>query len=373
MSASKISPSVAVGLLPARTPVHTFRRTLGGWIGGHMPRDTAVGLIQGGCAEVSQDAAWADHFLKLGTPDGDVYLEVDVSAWTAWKHTPATIEDAPAFSAEIPAEVLRTHEIYCAWNQEESELQAMMAQKGHPYAAAYSSQRAFFDTLRYACNSHARWFAYQSEKENAEFWAPELILPDRPGGLEAFGSPSYRFSPDEAIEACLKAGWPDEVGARFSPGQWIVETTQDELRSRIIQEFGTVTSTQDGYLVIRPERDKATEQHARILELLTWSMSDGVLPTRHVDKSEFAPPLALHQKTMAYGGCGTVVETDRHILVPLVPLGRSSQDLIHSIANSLIGYIEKGLPFSECEDWFRKFLTVSTVENLRKQFAAQSM
>ena len=44
-------------------------------------------------------------------------------------------------------------------NQDESESCAFMAANGHPCATEYRALRQFFDGLKYACSSGARYFS----------------------------------------------------------------------------------------------------------------------------------------------------------------------------------------------------------------------
>ena len=79
------------------------------------------------------------------------------------------------------------HARYFNYNQDERDDCRFMAANAHPDATQYRALRQFFDYLKYAWNSSARYFSYLHDNECATYRAPELTLTWRPVGFAGFG------------------------------------------------------------------------------------------------------------------------------------------------------------------------------------------
>lgn len=276
---------------------------------------------------------------------------------------------------------------YCDWNQAPRADCVLMAQNGHPAGAAYLELRAFYDTLKYACNAGARHFSYKNKLECSHYWAPTLDLGWYPEGeLRHFGHiyPAHaRWS--EYILAVAEAGWPAGAQARLEGGSWIIRTQSLPLREKFL-ELQTKLDTK-GRFTIKTEIDVETKQafysidislydidrapalQKKIVSLLKKYQKNYVLPERSVAQNAAdQAPLPLSAKKFALGNVAEVTVTERHVMVPLIALP-ADESLILKHCQDLEDLCTKGFPFVQVKDWLSRVLTPTSLSTLEQKFA----
>ena len=144
----------------------------------------------------------------------------------------------------------RTHDLYDDYNQERRDDWTWMASNGHPHAAAYRQQRRFFDGLKYACNSGARWVSFVNHSEWSQYWRPQLgvsWLP-KPFGGKTFGeiTPSMGDAWMEYLTHCASCGWPPECRPSLCRGAIYVRSGTPRLVTVLIEGLG---GTSNGLIV----------------------------------------------------------------------------------------------------------------------------
>jgi hypothetical protein len=284
--------------------------------------------------------------------------------------------------AAVQAHLDEMHRSYCDYNQKEPLTCVNMAATGHPRAADYLKLRAFFDSLKYACNSRARLFSYKSEQDYSEYWAPELRLSSNPTNsdlaeLKAHYSADY----NKYIAVVSSLGWPKEAGARLDGGSWLIHTVSEELTNAVSQ-LRNSTSRPAG-ISVNLDLSAAVPYYrieVNLFEAMTLAINRKlqsiirehhkgfILPKRDAeqDKKDTAA-LPLEEKRFSLGNVQDVTVTDRHVLVPLLPLPVDKTFLM-GIVNKLVGLLEEGFPFSQAADWLQKFLEPKSFRELELKY-----
>lgn len=279
----------------------------------------------------------------------------------------------------------KRHGNYCDYNQKESSTYRRMAETGHPFAENYSKLRAFFDELKYACNSNARFYSFKSQSECSEYWAPKLSLSSYPSG-ERFSEFGHiypaRDNWKQYIEAAAEAGYPPETGPKFEGGSWIITTQFGELVD-ILTSLGKAgkiphVSTRVG------EDERATSfhisiytdtnnypmaMHNRIVTAINKFHRGYILPKRTPElTAQDNAPLPLEQKKFMLANVKHVTVNDRQVLVPLIPMGPDTTVLQEAV-NDLAILLNQGYPFENVRDWLQKFLKKESFDKLEAEFA----
>jgi hypothetical protein len=272
------------------------------------------------------------------------------------------------------AKLEQAHATYCDYNQQERSDCAAMARLGHPRARAYRQLRAFFDTLRFACNSNARHFSYVDAHEQSQYWAPHLDLTWHPAkALACFGHiyPAHNDW-DRYIEAAAAADWKG-AGPTLHGGSWNITTRNRELRDALLAFHDAKGAFVHDHgagnrHAITVQLNEQSGLNNKIIALLRKHHKGYVLPKRSVEQDRVdSAPLPMAEKTFMHAKVDEVTVTERHVLVPLVPLG-NSQDLVLRVAGQLVEALKQGFPFAQAEDWLRKFLQPASFRQLAAQF-----
>lgn len=293
--------------------------------------------------------------------------------------TEKTVFDLPAHAQESLAE---THAMYSAHAQRERADTLFMAENGHPNAAAYQSLNSFFQSLRYACNSGARFFSYQNSDECSEYWRPDLKVSWSPlGPLSHFGHvyPALGERWKEYLQAAADVGW-EGATPWLDGGQWLVSTHRDDLVAEL-KSICAETSTQIRVnqtrlngpfrLTICYGADVAmlTSAHARITDALKKHHPGYVIPPRTGDddaKDNAERPLA--QKAFALGNVKELTVGPLQVLVPLMPLSGSMELLVDTVSK-IEALLAQGYPFAQVESWLKKFLKPTAFKKLQAKYA----
>ncbi len=280
-----------------------------------------------------------------------------------------------------------THRQYCAYNQVERADCKLMSRLGHPWTEGYTGLRAFFDSLKYACNSGARLFAYEDAAECAEYWAPRLELSWQPQDIKGF-SRVYPSDPqwESYIQACADAGWPKGCGAWLEAGTWHIRTRRGELKEAIEQlieatarppedfvarPFASTSVVLEGrhYTVQFLSSQDATDFHEAVVSLVAKHQGASVLERRTAaDDVADKQPLPLSEKRLMLGNVSTVTVTARTVLVPLVRVGASAEELL-PLVHSVEALLEQGLPFTQAQHWLKRFVSAQYFKRLERKFA----
>ena len=284
-------------------------------------------------------------------------------------------------SKSVLFELETTHEMYGDYNQQERDDCVFMAKSGHPFAEPYKALRAFFDGLKYACNSGARYYSYRNAHESAEYWAPKLQVSWHPSGaLRKFGSifPAHD-NWEKYLHAAAEVAW-EGAAPELDGGQWIVQTSNKKLRDALQalaaarDEVAISISSVEGkpkvsMLTLRLSED--FHAHQAILDILGAHHADCVLPARtSQEDAEDTRELPLAEKKFSLSNVAALTITDRHVLAPLIPLG--NQDLVLDTVSKLVKLFDKGFPFEQAQDWLQRFMTPKGFKSLQNQYAHDS-
>lgn len=275
-------------------------------------------------------------------------------------------------------------EMYGDYNQKERSGNLRMEALGHPFSADYRAMRTFFDQLKYACNASERFYSFKSHSEHSQYHAPTLDLNWHPTGIGQFGHiyPAHDQW-NEYIQACADLGWPSGCTPSMDLGSWRVRTTDVKL----IQDLSALVSESVGNCAgvatwgwyegvntctmnISLRGPNATVERMKSIEkMIKKAHGRYVLPLRS-DADELADDtvLSLSQKRLSYANVSKITETNRAILIPLVPLG-AGPTVVEPLANELVELVKNGLPFIQARDWFKRFLTPSAFGTLQSRIS----
>lgn len=144
--------------------------------------------------------------------------------------------------------------LYHDYNQTENRTSKILEERGHPNAEEYRVLRNFFDQLRHFANSEARFYSFEDDGENTEYWDPELQVRH----LTIFPCDGERYY--ELLR---------EINiAEFEPyllgGSWIVSTRNEEFFNAI-EKLGGVEGIRAGRAQAGGGLGDATTQRIRPL------------------------------------------------------------------------------------------------------------
>lgn len=138
----------------------------------------------------------------------------------------------------------RFDRMYRYFNQTERESCRILEARGHPNAGEHRELRDFYDSLRHCANSNARFYSFQNEGENTEYWAPELHVRNT-RGIHPCDGQAYvdllnriNFGGSLSQRVCQKLGHGDVItGAEADPyltaGSWIISTRNEKFFNAI--------------------------------------------------------------------------------------------------------------------------------------------
>ena len=240
-----------------------------------------------------------------------------------------------------------------------------MADLGHPHAAQYRRMRRFYDRLAYASNSSARRYTWVGDDEHAEYWAPRLEISFHPTGLPGYWHvfPAHQDW-TRYIESAAAAGWPEGVRPGLSAGTWYVTTRRSALLDALAalqdeaKAAGGSCSVDKAQAQIRLGHGApALDLHGHVLRLLRLHQRDGILPRRRPGQDDIdLCPLPLSEKRCVLSNVDRVTVADRHVLIPLIPFGPRSQDIVVAAVRDLIALVRNGLPFEEPAHWLESVM-----------------
>lgn len=288
----------------------------------------------------------------------------------------------------LPAALAKLNSNYCNYNQTERADQVRLASGGHPAAAVYLKMRAFFDRLKYACNSSTRLVAAATGEDGTfsqrvEFLAPNLTLPRGIGGEVNgvyFGVlyPAHARWP-EYIEAHVAAGFPG-VPSKIDGGKFrILSATRAdgaEIYAALLRlqeqhpclEVDLLVS--DG-VSVGFRHNPTIEAFDAVVCLLKKRHSDSWLPERSGDdNARDHGELPMAQRRIMLGNVEWVTDNGRIILIPLIRVGEGGQTNAEVILQGLTEKLEQGLPFAEAAPHLEKILTRGAFNKLKKRFPA---
>lgn len=281
---------------------------------------------------------------------------------------------------DVESHLADRHAMYGHFRQDERSSTRFMADNGHPDAGAYEKLRAFFDTLRFACNSSARLYTFADPGNQAQYWAPSLTVSWRPRGLPGIGHvyPALGEPWDMYLKVAAAAGWPEGVEPRLRPGSWVIKTQDDALIAalRDLGEEGSASRGSDsGYgsdfdcvsFQIFLEDPAHFEAIRRVVDRY---QGDHVLPARSdADDRADRAPIPLAEKPVLLGNVDCVTETDHQVLLPLIPAGPGGTDAALAILDGLVDLVDQGLPWSGARPWLERHLKPDAYMRLAKRFA----
>jgi len=252
-----------------------------------------------------------------------------------------------------------------------------MVSLGHPMAAEYLKLRAFFDSLKYCCNSSARFFSFKSPDEYAEYWAPSLQISHEPRGFAGFYSVWPADSAwEDYIKAAAKGGWPAEVAPELWGGSWLIRTYDRSMAEALKSVYGKCTGLSAADMLERRGLGKfdfhttgtTPKLWDGIFQVLKKYHKAHILPQRTAeDVASDLSELPMAEKIFARAKVKKVTVTARLVTVPLVPMGAGA-DIILPIAEDLLRVVDKGFPFRQAKGWFKSFLNADTFGNLEQRY-----
>lgn len=288
----------------------------------------------------------------------------------------------PKLNAATRAYLDARHSQYCDFNQTAPDDGAKMVAAGHPNATAYAKLRGFFDGLRYACNSRARFFSFNSLTENSEYWAPELKLAWSPSGPEFQEFRTICRADDNwdrYIVAVAASGWPTGAGPGIDGGSWLIKTKSEAFATELsllrnsttrpegINVHFDFSAEQQCYRVgIHLHAEMTPAFNRKLLVLIRKHHKGYILPKRRPEQDILdAAALPLAEKKFSFGSVKEVTVTERFVTVPLVALP-ADKDLVLTISNKLLSLVDAGYPFNQVADWLKQFLTPASFRELQE-------
>lgn len=292
--------------------------------------------------------------------------------------------------------VEKMHRNYRDYNQKESASDKKMADAGHPNGKLYTACRAFFDTLKYACNSRARLVAMSMDPNGEpssllEFWCPTLSLPWSPF-REINGTYYGHLYPAHAswnnyIDDMIADGFRG-VRDELNGGQFLVTfcgktpahlELESNLHSALLElkishpVFGVSRDTSSSRVVLTVNfHDGMNIKVFKLIKGLLKSHFKGlILPLRTAEDDEKdGIELPLAQRSIAFGGGDSVMDNGRVIHIPLSPLGSAGDTVRLETAEALIKKVEEGLPFATAEPFLAQLLNKKSLKTVTKRFCS---
>lgn len=270
-----------------------------------------------------------------------------------------------------------THNQYCDFKQAECSDDHLCVQLEHPQAELYKTYRAFFDSLKYCCNSNARRVAYRNKDNHVEYWAPSLATAvSYYNDLDEFPTqvyPAMGEQWEQFLRKLAKLNWPKKYITYphgLHSGAWHITTTDTKLTTllkQLSQEHGCVSQKHyggDGHFCIRsPSPDLWNTVH----QLVQRFFAQGCLPARTAeDNRQDTRALPLAEKWFCHANVREVTETDRAIQVPLVPFGNRQR--IIEVAEDLLRVVDQGYPWLSVASWMEAMLTKESFTSLQQRY-----
>ena len=263
--------------------------------------------------------------------------------------------------------------MYCNYNQTENESNAQLIALNHPFRHDYRQLRDFFDGLKFACNSDARFFTFESRAEHSQYWGPHLKLSWNPGGsLDHFGNiypahDRWRDYMEEAAGVNFVGAYPS-----LDAGSWVIRTENPEfmVALRRLREDPADPFSENPYLSANSHLSldaKSLTRHGKIVDLVSKFQAGGLLPVRTVrDDVVDEAPLPLDKKAFLLGNVREVTVTPRQVLIPLIG---SDTRQAEKIVSDLTKLFDQGFPFVKAQKWLSKCLTKKAFDQIRRKYA----
>lgn len=141
--------------------------------------------------------------------------------------------------------------MYHDYNQTENETSKILAERGHPNAEEYRALRNFFDQLRHFANSEARFYSFEDDGENTEYWAPELHI-----------RATIHPCDGERWLAFLREMNIAEFEPYITVGSWIISTRNEEFFNAI-EKLEGVEGSHVSYKDVPAGHKRASELEMR--------------------------------------------------------------------------------------------------------------
>lgn len=148
--------------------------------------------------------------------------------------------------------------MYCDYNQKERESDKILEEQSHPDAEGYRELRDFFDSLVHFANAGARFYSFENENENTQYWAPGLGIREH---VRDSGYPLLPCDGEEYLQALKKI----DIAVHnpyFCGGNWLIRTQNEEF-------FNAVESL-DGVKDITVTEKGVPKEHSRISVARTY-------------------------------------------------------------------------------------------------------
>lgn len=141
--------------------------------------------------------------------------------------------------------------LYHDYNQTENLTSKILEERGHPNAEEYRALRNFFDQLRHFANSEARFYSFEDDGENTEYWASELHI-------------------RATIHPCDGGRWDtfireiniEDFRPYLNAGSWIISTRNEEFFNAI-EKLEGVESIHVSYKGVPAGHKRAWEMQMR--------------------------------------------------------------------------------------------------------------
>lgn len=301
----------------------------------------------------------------------------------------------PAARRQQMAQAQALHAIYGNYNQQASDCDTLMANNKHPCGALYRTTRAFFDSLRFACNAGARLVALKTTTAgetafSIEFWAMRLSLPwncYREVDGEYFGHiyPAHdrwdryvqahintRFSLVNKDNEPLMTGGSFHIN--FKEDAALPDVLLDAVKDYIAAHPALNISDCDYGIHVTFEQHLTASAFNGFVRLLRRYCRGGVwLPKRQPENDTAdQAPLPIAQRTVMHGNVKAVTDNGRIILVPLVPMGPEGRQIAVDLCNDLLKKVDEGLPWSTVRCHVKNWLQPAVMTKLERQYGQKA-
>ncbi len=281
--------------------------------------------------------------------------------------------------ADVIAKLQANHRYYNDYNQKETNGVSFMVNHGHPMTEGYLQLRAYYDTLRYACNASTRVIAYAHENERAYYSTPELEVTRHPSGIPDLYCHLWPNHEQwlSYLEKCAELDWPEGVEPELVTGHISVHTSNYKL-------IGSLFTHSEGYCAIRErevekgrmwnaEIKTATAASAlRCLKAIETAMKPYLIEKRTPgDDVEDNLPLPLAEKKFRLSGVSELTVDARTIHVPMLTLDAAGLALAERVSNGLLALCRQGYPYEgDVRQWLSHRLTKAALKKLDREFGA---
>tara|TARA_B100002049_G_C16085532_1_gene379325 strand:+ start:24704 stop:25552 length:849 start_codon:yes stop_codon:yes gene_type:complete len=278
----------------------------------------------------------------------------------------------------VKTKLAKLNDTYCNYNQSESDDQRFMVRNNHPRAKSYKRLRAFFDKLKFCCNSSARLFSYIDEDNESQIWAPKLNISWRAGFVDSKGIKVHEVYPAmggiyyDYLKSLAERGWKD-CDADLDVGSVHIHTSDPEFKNELdnlplnahVSQYGNST-----HYTYYGTSGLTVSEFYKLVKLIRKHHKRHVLPNRSIEQSDNENRiLPMERKTVMMGNSDDVQVQERTVLVPQIPLNSEQQSVMHKIAAGLTKCLHQGLPWEQAERHLKGFLTKKAFERLQNQFS----